>query len=608
MPQTFYSSAQNFRVNAPAEGEVFKDVTDPTRVFKRVGFDIYSAPVFSGLNYASLPDYRKSDFGSSLRLRGGREDVSLPEGTSPQSFFAPTGSISAPQITTEDPQLAARLGAARQAGAPLAQYRGTEGLNPFRQTLPRLQSRQLDFDISNFDPSRARILYPQPSEAQKQFSLRKSLAERFARERRGLTKGETVVITPSPEDFAKADQLLKNPTSELVGKDIRQALAEGIARTKQGLTKGELVYINPTQEDFAEADRRIRANPRSIFEQFTPISEGLIPLGQQLGRRGFGFPTEKGAGNLDIIRDPVTGKQYSRDLSVPGSTYAPFENIDRMPVIDAKLPPGQFSNMPVEGYQGPRLPPGYYPTGGATPKVGDPIPGTDLFYDEADIANLQSGPSIMDLAGSAIAKMYDKGFVVNPNVQITPERIAEFLKIAETEIEPGFRTQLQVGREQFLRQLGYNTQEILAREQQLERKYGQAVKTLGAESAERGFALSGLRQQQERELATETQQQLEQGRRTFGFQAGTLGREYAGKFGGLFGQGLPQTPIISEAPTALAGETAFAKTGRELPLYQLPEETYNALVGSAEQERRTGIRSLGQFYEEQERQRRTLPL
>src|SRR3990167_1268217 len=48
---------------------------------------------------------------------------------------------------------------------------------------------------------------------------------------------------------------------------------------------------------------------------------------------------------IDIIKDPVTGNQYSRDLAVPGSTYAPYTA--PLSGTQAPAPPTSAQQSPI---------------------------------------------------------------------------------------------------------------------------------------------------------------------------------------------------------------------------------------------------------------------
>jgi len=177
-----------------------------------------------------------------------------------------------------------------------------------------------------------------------------------------------------------------------------------------------------------------------------------------------------------------------------------------------------------------------------------------------------------------------RGNVLNPNVEITPQRIAEFMKKAESEIDPYFSGQLRLAREGFLRSVGYTTDEIIQQEAQLEKQYARQLRQLGEVSAERGFAQSGIRGREERELAEDTQAGIDRTRRQFAFQAGSAAREYAKMYG--VGESVPN---IAEAPRVLAGQSAFQRSGRQLPFYDLSPDVYNGLVGEQEYLRRASV-------------------
>lgn len=192
-----------------------------------------------------------------------------------------------------------------------------------------------------------------------------------------------------------------------------------------------------------------------------------------------------------------------------------------------------------------------------------------------------------------LKELYKRGQSINPNISISPEKIAEFLKVAEGEINPYFQTQLKLAREGFLRSVGYQTDEVLRKERELERTYGKAVRNIGENAADTGFALSGRRQEEERELAEGTQEEIEARRRELSFGTQGLAQSYAqlyGKPGDL--------PQIGNAPRVLQGQGSFQQQGGSSPLYSLSPETYDSLVGSQEFERRGAVQSRASGLEE----------
>ena len=196
-----------------------------------------------------------------------------------------------------------------------------------------------------------------------------------------------------------------------------------------------------------------------------------------------------------------------------------------------------------------------------------------------------------------VQELQKRGQVLNPSIEFTPEQLAEFTKKAEGEINPYYASQLKLARETLLRGQGYTTDDIIRSEQDLERKYGTQVRQIGATAAEQGFALSGGRQREERELAEETQRGIEQNRRQLGFQAGTQGLEFARQFGAAE---FPQINL-QEAPQVVAGQSAFQRGARTLPFYSISPSLVEGLVGEQEFQRRGALRTRASELEQAQR-------
>ena len=179
-----------------------------------------------------------------------------------------------------------------------------------------------------------------------------------------------------------------------------------------------------------------------------------------------------------------------------------------------------------------------------------------------------------------LAALFERGEVINPGVEITPEKLAEFAAQASREIDPYYSTQLKLASESFLRDVGYTTEDILRTEKIAEEKYGKTVRQLGESEAERGFAYSGARKTKEKELATDTQRQIEEGRRQAQYAGGTGAREFAQ----LWGSGLPEAPSITTAPTVSPGERTFQWGSGTQPFYQLSPDVYEGLIGERQWE------------------------
>lgn len=216
-------------------------------------------------------------------------------------------------------------------------------------------------------------------------------------------------------------------------------------------------------------------------------------------------------------------------------------------------------------------------------------------------AGQQQGPAQkpQDDMGNILQTYLDelraRGIAINPNVEITPEKLAEFLKKAESEIAPYYATQLAVARDKVLREFGYATEEIQLLERRLEQQYGKGVRTLGESAAERGFAQSGIRQREERELADETQQTIDDRRRQLEQQATGVAAQYAGQYGTA---NLPAIPSLPSTPRVLAGEGAFQHTGQASPFYSLSSQVYDSLTGSQQFQERADVQSRASDLEE----------
>lgn len=207
--------------------------------------------------------------------------------------------------------------------------------------------------------------------------------------------------------------------------------------------------------------------------------------------------------------------------------------------------------------------------------------------------NPNIGPqNLPDLAKQALDSMYAKGYTLNPNADLNnPKTLAEFTKIAEQEISPYYSSQFQLARESLLRNIGYSTDQLSQYESDLQRKYGQQVRSLQAGLAEQGFAQSGQRTLEEQGLAQDVQGQLNQTRQQAQFQAGTQARQFAQQYGGILGNAIPGAPTLAAAPRVLPGIGSFQSSTEQIPFYSLSNDVYNSLIGSEEFARRGAIAS-----------------
>lgn len=222
----------------------------------------------------------------------------------------------------------------------------------------------------------------------------------------------------------------------------------------------------------------------------------------------------------------------------------------------------------------------------------DPIidPSVDPTIDPIIDPTLSTGDDrydkMLEVLQSYLDELVKRGDPLPP-AEPTADDLANFLKQAESEIDPFYSTQLKLARESLLRDVGYSTQEILNKEKELEITYGRGVRELGEGFADVGFAQSGLRKRAEAEYAGDVQRQIETGRRELEQAAGTAGRQFAQLWGG---QALG-TPTIAGAPSVAAGVGAFERPSTEKPLYTISPDVYEGLVGSKEYEQKTAERT-----------------
>lgn len=174
-----------------------------------------------------------------------------------------------------------------------------------------------------------------------------------------------------------------------------------------------------------------------------------------------------------------------------------------------------------------------------------------------------------------------RGLVLNPDVTISPEKAAEFLRQAENEINPYYAEQLKFARTGLLKDAGYAQEQIVNFENQMSQKYGEAYRQTAESAADRGFAQSGIRKREETSLATDVQQMLDQNRRDLQFKLGNQAENYIKEFGS---SSMPSLNM-SRAPR-VTGLGGFESGGSESPFFQISPELQNGIIGSKEFERR----------------------
>ncbi|MCK9370367.1 hypothetical protein M0R04_10705 [Candidatus Dojkabacteria bacterium] len=223
-----------------------------------------------------------------------------------------------------------------------------------------------------------------------------------------------------------------------------------------------------------------------------------------------------------------------------------------------------------------------YQSGGTTPS-STPSGGINI----PDTGNPLLNETLKTL-NDYLAELQSRGEVLNPEIEITPEKAAEFLAQAQSEINPYYASQLGLARENLLRNAGYTTDSIAQFESQLGKQYGLAQRQIGESAADRGFAQSGIRKQEETQLAEDVQNRIDTNRRDLQFQLGSSARQFAQQFGGTEGFQTPSLSIAS-APR-VTGQGTLEQSG-QTPFVDLSDSVYDDIIGEQEYNRRGAVRS-----------------
>lgn len=371
------------------------------------------------------------------------------------------------------------------------------------------------------------------------------------------------------------------------------AMAVRIARRRAGLDQNpgmsETVYVTPSQADYDAALQ----------------SMGLpsAPLPQQGGFNG---------GVLgSISQQPNQPTQPSFNTQWNKPMYPELQGRD----LNIQPPSGSSSGIPSEGVYRDLNNNFYY--------NGQPInldkfkqlginadfvkPGESVSLTQATTGKHPAEVPVVDQLQQYIDSLYNQGYVLNPDIQLTPEKIAEFTAQASAEIDPYYKTQLKLAREQLLSTQGYTADQINQYETNLERQYGQQLKDFQASEADKGFAQSGERVLGEQNLATDAQNLLNQNRASSQQTLMGQGRTFAQNYGGLFGEQVPQGPQIGATPQVQAGQLNFNRSGQTSPFYTLSPDVYDGLTGTQEFNRRSSELGRASDLESAYRTQQTIP-
>lgn len=200
------------------------------------------------------------------------------------------------------------------------------------------------------------------------------------------------------------------------------------------------------------------------------------------------------------------------------------------------------------------------PDGSTIPSTGDPK------YD-----------ALLQQMNQYLQQLVKNGQQINPNVTITPDKLAEFTQQATQQLHPYYATQLQAATDAFLQKQGYSVNNYNTGVTQAQTNYGRSLENLGSNMADQGFAQSGIRLKQENQLAQDTQNSIDQARNSLVNSSADMARSFAQTYGGQNALGL-NTPNIT-TPRVLPGQPNFDTT-QSTGLYTLSPNIYSQLIGS----------------------------
>lgn len=384
----------------------------------------------------------------------------------------------------------------------------------------------------------------------------------------------------------------------------RKATNKEFERFKNSTIRDTLNIV-AGREIIASTEPRQQQTPRTAEQLFTPKQQQELAIAKQrqiedkatpADRRNLEFAKERGfvpeepfrrsREELDVLFEHYLGRMAS-DKEEEIYATAPQERL----ISDLQNARENAQKRIIGEDEAPGMPEKEKPMGAPELTIPEIV--------------LKLPPELQELYSTLkdyLDELKSRGETINPEIEITQAQVAEFTKQAEREISPFFKEQLQLARSNFLRELGFTTSEIERQEEELERRFGRQLETIGESVAERGLALSGRRLKSEQELAEETQRQIEDARRRAQFAAGTAARSFAEEFGGAH---VPQF-AFREVPTVISGQKQFIRGGRELPFFELNDDLLEQIKGRQTFEEEGALRRRVSELEAIERERQLL--
>lgn len=234
--------------------------------------------------------------------------------------------------------------------------------------------------------------------------------------------------------------------------------------------------------------------------------------------------------------------------------------------------------------------------GGNTSTSTNPGAGTTTSYDTGN-------PELNALLGQMqtyLQTIIASGKQINPNIELEPKLIQQFLDQATSEIDPYYASQIKNIKDQLQPNLDLIQRQYENEKMNSEATFKKSIADSRESAAGAGTVFSGQRILGEKNYLDQTNRGLDLNAAQYQNQVNNTLRNTAGQVGSRNLSNL-NTPSFATAAGTLEGNGSFYNTGR----------TYNALVpsgitGSLEQDKLTAIRSRQNQLETAARQDRAL--
>lgn len=286
-----------------------------------------------------------------------------------------------------------------------------------------------------------------------------------------------------------------------------------------------------------------------------PIPAGQIPAGQIPANVDL---YQRQGGEINLISVPADQAEYL--LSIGGylrvtDNGASATSIRGVPVIKKRE---QIKNPPISNDSGNVV------------NIG----GIDV--DTTGWS--QSMINLIEGLNSYVTKLDESGKVINPNIELTPERLSEFINTAKSDVSPYFKQLFSEAE----RDIGFSLSDIAnnyaKKEAEIGRQFGTALESTQESYAKRGLNYSSDRTKSEQLLSDTAKRMMSDERDTALKGARDIGLKGERLLGSNFLEktSLPKLSYGAEPVTGKAGYYGTAGGGRDLNLYN----TFGGITGS----------------------------